>query len=129
VIIEDRIRSLSKFDCTPLTRPQLDELLTVWRAVRGPASQEFSIADLRPEEAATRLQSVGIVDEDVLVCWPAFREGYKMAWRAFVAHLTDLWYPSSDDVVVTSPSRSWLLEITHEEQVRLHRLKGGDPKH
>jgi hypothetical protein len=106
-IVENRIRSLalSKFDCAPLSRPQLDELLSVWWAAHGPASQEFSVADLAPEAVATRLESLSIADEDVLVCWPAFREGFKMKWRALLAHLTDLWYPGSDDVVVTSPFR------------------------
>jgi hypothetical protein len=127
MIVEGRIRSLAKFDCTPLTRPQLDELLTVWRVARNPASQEFSVADLPAHLLATRLESLGIVDEDVLVSWPAFREGFKMKWSVFVAHLPDLWYPGSGDVMVTSPSRSWVLEITHEEHVRLHCLEGGDP--
>ena len=31
-------------------------------------------------------------------------------------------YPSSDDVIVTSPTASWALEITHEETVRFFRL-------
>jgi len=48
------------------------------------------MTDLAAEAMATRLESLGIVDEDVLVCWSAFREGYKMAWRAFVAPLTDI---------------------------------------
>jgi hypothetical protein len=126
-IVENRIRSLSKLDCAPLTRSQLDESLSVTRRIAsGPASQEFSVTDLTAEAVPTKLSFLGIVDEDVLVCWPAFREGFKMKWSAFVAHLPDLWYPGSDDVMVISFSRAWVLEITHEEEVRFYR-EAGDP--
>jgi hypothetical protein len=76
--IEDRIRALSKFDCTPLTRPQLDELLSAVKPVASsPASQEFLVADLRPDTLATRLESLGTSDRDVLVCRLAFREASR----------------------------------------------------
>ena len=45
-----------------------------------------------------------------------------MSWELFTSRFDDLWYPGSDDIIVTSPKMSWALEITHEETIRFLRL-------
>ena len=129
-IIQERIRQLAlpESDCAPLERRHLDELLLhVKPLVTGvatglAAAETFSIADLAPEAVTAKLKSFGVLDQNVFVCWPAFREGFKIRWEVFVSRFDDFWYPSSDDVIVTSPNSSWALEITHEETVRFFRL-------
>lgn len=38
-----------------------------------------------------------------------------MAFRAFVHHYDDLWYPARDDLWVTDLAMAWFLELNHEE--------------
>jgi len=85
-------------------------------------AESFSIADLTPVAVRAKLKSLGVREQIVFACWPAFREGFKIKWEVFISHLDDFWYPSSDDVIVTSATSSWALEITHEEIVRFFRL-------
>ena len=129
-IINERISSLAlpRSDCAALNKKQLDELLSAVKPVignpfGGVVMQNFSVADLQPEGVIAKLKSLDIAEKDVLVCWPAFAEGFRMRWSVFLAHLDDLWYPSSDDVIVISSKGLWALELTHEETVRLLRLK------
>jgi hypothetical protein len=90
----------------------------------GLVTQAFSIADLAPEAVIAKFKCFGVRDQTVFVCWPSFQEGFKIKWDLFAAHYDDFWYPSSDDVIVTSAAASWALEITHEETVRFLRLDG-----
>jgi hypothetical protein len=127
-IIEERIRclNLAESDCVPVSKSHVDDLISsLKRLLTGTAgevtTQEFSIADLPLEAAARKLNALGIQDETVLVCWPAFHEAFRMKWDDFVARFGELWHPSSDDIVMTSPENNWILEITHEEIVRLSR--------
>ena len=128
-IIQERIRPLAlpESDCAPLDKRQLDELLSMVKPLvtvesSSLVTEMLSIADLPPEAVTAKLKSFGVRDQTVFVCWPAFREGFKIKWEVFTARFDDFWYPSSDDVIVTSPAASWAMEITHEETVRFFRL-------
>jgi len=128
-IIQERIRPLAlpESDCAPLSKQQLDELLLIVTPLVADGNsnlitEAFSIADLTPEAVTAKLKSFGVRDQTVFVCWPAFREGFKIKWDLFTARFDDFWYPSSDDVIVTSPTAFWALEITHEETVRFCRF-------
>jgi hypothetical protein len=131
-IILDRIHSLglTESDCAPMTRQQLEELLLrvkplLARGSNGFDAEVFSIAELTPEAIIAKLKSIAVCDQVVLVCWPSFREGFNIKWEVFVAFLNEFWCPSSDDVIVTTPTLSWILEITHEELVRFKQFDKG----
>ena len=128
-IIQERIRALalSESNCSPLSKQELEELLSTAKSLvagenSSSVTEAFSIADLTPEAVRAKLKSFGVRDEAVFVCWPAFREGFKIKWDVFTAHFDDFWYPSSDDIMVISPTGFWALEITHEETVRFFRF-------
>jgi len=128
-IIQDRIRPLAlpASDCAPLSKQQLENFLSSVRPLLAAgssnlATQVFSITDLAPEVVTAKLKSFGIPDQTVFVLWPAFREGFKIKWELFTARFDDFWYPSSDDLIVTSPTGSWALVITHEEIFRLYQF-------
>ena len=89
----------------------------------GKAAQAFSIADMSAEAISAKLGSLAVRVETVWAYWPAFREGFEIKWEMLVSRFDELWYPSSDDLIVMSPDATWVLEVTHEESVRFF-LKG-----
>ena len=123
--IQQRIHSLalSESDCSPLSKLQLDELISMVKSlVTGgdttPFTEPFSIAELSPVAVAAKLNSFAVREQTVFVFWPAFREGFKIHWILFTSRLDDFWYPGSDDVIVTSEKDQVMFEITHEETIR-----------
>ena len=45
-----------------------------------------------------------------------------MDWSTFVEHWDDFWYPSSDDIrVATKDDQGWIVDISHEEELRVIR--------
>lgn len=127
-VIKDRIQQLglSESDCAPLKEQQLAEVLSAVKLTGsdriGKATEIFSIAETPPEVVAARLNSLGVHEDTVWICWPGFREGFEIKWNLFVSRFDDLWYPSSDDVIVTAPTADWMLEISHEETIRFFRI-------
>jgi hypothetical protein len=128
-IIEERLRgtTLSKTHFLRLSKEQMTELHSITRQlVAGHldpfVTESFWIASLSQTAVADKMKSLGVRDEIAYVCWCSFGEGIAIQWNLFLAHFDDLWFPSSDDVVISSATRSWVLEITHEETVRFFRL-------
>lgn len=127
-VVKDRIRQLgfSESDCVPLKEQQLAEVLSVVKSAEGnkigKTAETFSIAETPSETVDAKLNSLGVCEQTVWVCWPAFREGFEIKWNLFISRFDDLWYPSSDDIIVTVPTADWVLEISHEETARFFRL-------
>jgi len=81
--------------------------------------------------AAADVDSIGIsnwlahlpvdLDNNVVVIWLGDRSAATMAYRAFVQHYEELWYPGADDVWVYGEKDHWLLEIDHEERFAFKR--------
>ena len=124
-IIEERIRALalSERDCLLLNEPELNALLVRLKPILAGTTSEadvvsFSIVDCDAEIVTNKLNSLGIQDQEVLACWPTFRAACRIKWDVLTKRLDDLWYPSSDDLIVTSLTSSWFMEISHEEFVR-----------
>ncbi len=60
-------------------------------------------------------------EQTVWAYWPAFREGFEIIWEVLVSRFDELWYPSSDDLIVMPPAATWVLEVSHEEEIRFFR--------
>jgi hypothetical protein len=63
-------------------------------------------------------------DEPVTVLWISDRQGISIGLYDFLLFFDELWYPSSDDVIVESHSGTFVIVIDHEEQVRLFLHEG-----
>ena len=128
-IIEERIRPLAFLatDCVPLDKIQLEQLRIIGTRLtsgdfRSAMTESFSIAPLPISMAAAKLRSFGTAGESVCAYWFSFREGIAIKWHLLIDHLADLWYPGSDDLLVVSMASGRLLDISHEEIVRIFSL-------
>ena len=55
----------------------------------------------------------------------SFAGGVRIDYDCFVSFYDDLWYPSRDDGWVVDDALCYLLDLDHEEQFTLYRLKSG----
>src|SRR6266705_1447922 len=117
-IIKERIESLQLPDSAyaPLNEQQLAKIISALRSemTGGKATQAFSIADMSSETISAKLGSLEVREQTVWAYWPAFREGFEIIWEVFVSRFDELWYPSSDDLIVMPPAATWVLEVSHE---------------
>src|SRR4051812_20853722 len=128
-IIQRRIRSsgLRQSEHALLDPERVHEFRsTAKRLVAGEFDDSFvasfSIAALSLEAAAAKLR-LGIEDQLIYAYWFTVDEGIALKWQLFIEHFSDLWYPSSDDLILTAQGASWAIEINHEELVRVFRLR------
>ncbi len=56
---------------------------------------------------------------EIMLDWGWFDEVDEMSLKDFSEHLSDIWYPSSDDLGLFDSSTSWMLMITHDAAMRL----------
>ncbi|MDT3446776.1 hypothetical protein [Pseudofrankia sp. BMG5.37] len=90
--------------------------------LRSDPDIEHDVSELAGPELGTWLASLPVDrDVDVRVAWLADRIGARMTWSTFVDHVSDLWYPSMDDVVILADANR-LLVLDHEERLTLSRL-------
>ena len=75
--------------------------------------------DKDPLFIAKWLLAQKLSDGPVRVVWLSERVGILVSLRDFLDFLDELWYPSSDDIVVESQSGGFVIGIDHEEQVLL----------
>ena len=85
----------------------------------------FSIAESDICDVSQTLRDLCAADQLVFACWPNYGEAFRLSWELLLRHFSDLWYPSSDDLLVVSANGSWLLEVNHEETVRFLALSRG----
>jgi len=52
----------------------------------------------------------------------SYNVGLKFPYRVFCNYYDDLWYPSSDDVLVHDIKNTFCVEISHEEIVSFWKL-------
>jgi hypothetical protein len=103
---------------------QQEAIENAFLAGRSPVQtiKRIDASDSDPERVRQFLRSLGISAMDrVLVLWRSQHVCVRIDFSTLCEHYDDLWYPSSDDVWVTDASRSWLLEIDHEEQITFRR--------
>lgn len=55
--------------------------------------------------------------EQVMLSWSS-ETAIMTSWKLFTERWSDFWYPSSDDLTVTSISFSWVLAISHEGRIQ-----------
>jgi len=82
------------------------------------------ISEATSEQGSHRLVSIGVPRASRV--WLSYADEPKtvlaMDWATFVDHWDDFWYPSSDDVrVATTDEQGWIVEISHEEELRVIR--------
>ncbi|MFN0050615.1 MAG: hypothetical protein ACKV0T_00400 [Planctomycetales bacterium] len=76
---------------------------------------EFDTSDKSPGEVREWLRTLGI-QGPVSVVWIGLGEGIHIDFSDFVHFYDDLWFPSSDDVlVVSSPGTDAAVMLSHEE--------------
>ena len=56
--------------------------------------------------------------ENFKILWPYDRFGARVELKNFVANLDSLWYPSQDDVILTS--KNMVIELNHEEKIQIY---------
>jgi hypothetical protein len=90
--------------------------------------RRFDARDTEPSAIADWLQAQQLPEEPVKVFWLFDREGISIELKDFLKYFDELWFPSSDDIVVESESTSFVIAIDHEEQVQLflQGCEGGD---
>lgn len=88
------------------------EVLT--QALRTPSAR-IDVADLAPNEVRQWLSMLSDAASSVLVVWPANRVAAEMPFATVIDKYDDLWYPSTDDVLVMWPDGQLLL-MDHEER-------------
>jgi hypothetical protein len=81
--------------------------------------RKFDARDVEPSAIADWLRAQRLPEEPVKVFWSSCREGISIALKDFVTFFDELWFPSSDDILVESESKVFVIAIDHEEQVRL----------
>lgn len=81
--------------------------------------REFDGRDTGVSAIADWLHAQINVDEQVRTIWLADRAGILISLSDFLQFFDQLWYPSSDDMIVESNSNIFVIVIDHEEQVRL----------
>ena len=77
----------------------------------------YDISDMEFEEAKDILLSNQSLyhNDEVLVIWGFEKFGVVIPYKVFCHFFDDLWYPSSDDVLVTDESMNNCVGISHEE--------------
>jgi len=90
-----------------------------------PEPQEFmDLSETTSEDGSRLLASIGVPLHSPV--WLSYASEPKivlaMDWTTFAKHWDDFWYPSSDDVrVATKENQGWIVEISHEEELRVIR--------
>jgi hypothetical protein len=81
----------------------------------GEPVKRLNIYERSPEEVRAFLASLPVREEWVQAVWPSENAGVRMRYVDFVRYYNSLWYPSRDDVWLTSEDRGWFIELDHEE--------------
>ena len=61
----------------------------------------------------------------VSLVWIDFGEGVNVDFKDFIHHYDDLWYPSSDNLVILSLDGQRALTLSHEEILCRYKVSGG----
>lgn len=82
------------------------------------ASQWLDISKF--SESEIRNAIVGLIEtgtKNIFAIWPSEKLAIEVDIEDFAKHHDDFWYPSSDDVWLTNARQTWLLMISHEEEI------------
>lgn len=85
--------------------------------------QHIDAANMEPAEVRSWLSSLGLDRQEVEIVWLNDRDGARMGIDLFIMHYDELWYPSSDDIMISNATLSWILTIDHEEMFTLWKKK------
>jgi hypothetical protein len=89
---------------------------------RGRVSQICDVADFDRQDVQQLLRGWGLQSaERCIALWPWDRAGLELPSETFVQYYDELWYPSRDDVWISDGESDTLIELNHEELVRLWR--------
>jgi hypothetical protein len=83
-------------------------------------------ADALPDEVRAWLSGLPVPsDAGVTVLWPFDKLAARLTYRSFVDSYDDLWYPSSDDVVVywENGDELGVIVLDHEEEFTFASVK------
>ncbi|MGE0870225.1 MAG: hypothetical protein AB7P03_16795 [Kofleriaceae bacterium] len=95
-----------------------EEVAAISRRVRGGRCIEcYALDELDPDHVRAVLRNSGLADDQLVsIVWASDRFGISLRFDLFVAWFDDLWFPSSDDVIIAVDGRLRLL-LDHEEQL------------
>lgn len=83
-------------------------------------TQEVDFSDTTKEKVLSWLKNLPISKKIVYLYWVSPREGIKLNFDDFAANYDELWYPSTDDVLVVDIDRRWIIVLNHEEIFSLY---------
>lgn len=83
-------------------------------------TQEVDFSDATKEEVLSWLKNLPISKKIVHLYWVSPREGIKLNFDDFAANYDELWYPSTDDVLVVDIDKRWIIVLNHEEIFSLY---------
>ncbi|MFE1314313.1 hypothetical protein [Streptomyces sp. NPDC058755] len=85
------------------------------------AEVALDVSDLNADQLRHALRTaVQDAGQDVWAAWPAERTAVRVAYRAVLDRLDDLWYPSTDDLLIIDGDER-VLVLDHEERLFLTR--------
>lgn len=80
-------------------------------------NDQFAIAEKSDYEIKLKLDSLGFDDnEQVLLTWDD-ETSLLTDWKCFTTHLSDFFYPSSDDLTILGEKMLWSILFHHSETV------------
>jgi hypothetical protein len=122
--LSERYQMLSKDQASGQIRI-MRLLLRVLDSSRSNEVRHFDATGALPSEIGDWLVAQEIENEQVAVYWLYDNAAALMMMHDFIKYFDDLWYPSSDDVVVLPMSNQYVLYVDHEEHVYLYILNPG----
>jgi len=102
---------------------QVTEMIDKYRTAQATAARALKSIDLTYATPVTLLplwKNLGAVaNEKVCVVWLRERVGIIVDFDVFVRSWDDLWYPSSDDVIVANTCYGFGASFDHEEKLSI----------
>lgn len=80
------------------------------------------ISSMDTEVVKQMLLAINVPNSDVYVLWFGDNIGIKIPFHIFCNFYDDLWYPSSDDILVCDTKKIFIIEVSHEESVSFWKL-------
>ena len=88
-----------------------------------PGSWQADVSDLDADDIRDYLTQWGSsLGSPVVIAWRWDKEGAVIELAEFIAHFDDLWYPSSDDLVIIGTDGREFMFLWHEEVPNQRRV-------
>ncbi|MFE1883503.1 hypothetical protein [Streptomyces diastatochromogenes] len=103
-------------ECLQILGDALSDLAEIGRE----ASSSLDVEELDSDGLRSALRDmVEDVGQEVIVAWPADRAAVRVGYHLVIERIDDLWYPSTDDLVIIDDSKGVgrVIILDHEERL------------